>query len=71
MPICLKLDIETYGEVGENSGAVIGTDGRLYIEDFTSYYTMAYSDGPPNEDGSYTMMSQDGRTKSTLCPIKE
>lgn len=46
-----------------------GTNPRMYIEDFGNSFTYAFSPNPQNSDGSFTMLSQDGITYSTLRPI--
>lgn len=48
---------------------VDGTKPRLYIEDFGNSFTYVFSPNPQNSDGSFTMLSQDGVTYSTLRPI--
>lgn len=46
-----------------------GSNPRFYIEDVTNFFTYSFSPDPQNPDGSFTMLSQDGVTYSTLTPV--
>jgi len=45
------------------------TNPRMYIEDVTNSFTYCFSPNPQNADASFTMLSQDGVTVSTLRPV--
>jgi hypothetical protein len=58
--------------IGENNcTGIIGLDGRLYIDCMDNPLFMSLSIGPVNDDGSFTLLSQDGVTVSRLTPVKE
>jgi hypothetical protein len=74
---CVNFMIENDDDAGPElnslTGVIIydvdGTNPRLYIEDPDNFYTYAFSPNPQNPDGTWTMLSQDGVTYSTLRPV--
>ena len=84
-PCCMKFSISTVNskdaeifsptdsktdpDSGDDNDGFIGLDGRMYIGCDELQVFMAFSLTPVNPDGSYTMVSADGVTISTLVPV--
>jgi hypothetical protein len=74
---CINFQVANADDVGPQldsvTGVIIydvdGTNPRLYIEDVNNMFTYSFSPESQNQDGSWTMLSQDGVTYSTLRPI--
>jgi hypothetical protein len=86
-PCCVKFTIDTVNDNdadifspsnlpsdpdgGDDNDGFIGLDGRMYIGCEELQVFMAFSLNPANPDGSFTMVSADGVTVSTLVPVKK
>lgn len=86
-PCCMKFTISTVKDsdgsifsptnsltdpdMGLDNDGFIGLDGRMYIGCDELQVFMAFSLNPVNSDGSYTMVSADGVTVSTLVPVQK
>jgi hypothetical protein len=70
--VVFELDTDDTNYVGEDGiEGVVGADGRLYIDCMDNPFFMSWSLGKANQDGSFTMLSQDGVTISKLIPSKK
>lgn len=77
MPVCVKFNVTApNGEFkdpvdGSDTpvDGTIGLDGRMYIENYDSFQTFAFSLDVADKNGAYTMLSQDGVTISVLRPV--
>lgn len=63
------IDVDTLLFGDDGAGGYIGVDNRLYIESPDLYQTYSFSLGPPDKNGVFTMMSQDGVTISYIRPV--
>jgi hypothetical protein len=69
---CLRFTLSDPDDktiTADNDSGSIGLDGNLYIEDFASPWYYSFSVNGKNPDGSWTMVSQDGVTISTIRPV--
>jgi hypothetical protein len=60
-------DNDTFADDGDTG--CVGLDGNIYFEDYGDPFFYTFSTNGRNQDGTYTMTSQDGVTISILRPV--